>query len=98
MLIIWGLKTSVRLLGMVTVACSGCHNPAAHRLEERRRIVTLFFLPVLPLGRRNCLTCSYCGLISEVPADAVPGLLQHAHDRADAEPRPSRFSGTGDPE
>jgi hypothetical protein len=80
MLIIFGLKTAVRLLGVVTVTCRRCGNPAAHRLEERRRIVTLFFVPVLPLGRRTVITCTYCGLTSEVEPDHVPGLVAQAHD------------------
>jgi hypothetical protein len=47
------------MLGVVTVTCRRCGNPAAHRLEERRRVVTLFFVPILPLGRRTVITCTY---------------------------------------
>jgi hypothetical protein len=80
MLIIFGLKTTVRMLGIVTVTCRRCGNPAAHRLEERRRIVTLFFIPVIPLGRRTTITCTYCGTTSDVDAGELPNLLARTHD------------------
>jgi hypothetical protein len=80
MLIIFGFKTAVRMLGVVTVTCRRCGNPVAHRLEERRRVVTLFFVPILPLGRRTVITCTYCGVTSEVEADHVPVLVAQAHD------------------
>lgn len=80
MLIIFGLRTGVRLLGIVTVACRRCGNPAAHRLEERRRTITLFFIPVIPLGRRTVITCTYCGATDDVDPDQVPTLLAQAHE------------------
>lgn len=80
MLIIFGLRVAVRPLGIVTVACRRCGNPAAHRLEERRRTLTLFFVPVLPLGRRTVMTCTYCGTTSDVEPAHLPTLLAHARE------------------
>lgn len=82
MLIIFGLRTTRRLLGVVTIACRGCGNPAAHRLEQQRRVLTLFFVPLIPLGRRTTLiTCTFCARVSEVPADQVEGLVAQVHPR-----------------
>lgn len=80
MLIIVGVRTTLRLLGIVTVACRTCRNPAAHRLEERRRVLSLFFVPLIPIGRRTILTCTYCATTSELPDDQVTTLLAHAQD------------------
>lgn len=94
MLIIFGLRTGVRPLGVVTVTCPQCGNPVAHRLEERRRTLTIFFVPLIPLGRTTVLTCTYCALTSDVEPDEVPGLLAQAHDpQIPRRPRGSGRSG-----
>lgn len=103
MLIIFGLKSSVRPFGVVTITCRRCGNPAAHRLEERRRTITLFFVPVIPLGRRTVLTCTYCGLISDVEAAQMPALLAQAHDlilptRPPSTRRPDNLPGWQNPD
>lgn len=95
MLIIFGFTTRVRLLGIVTIACSRCGNPAAHRLEERRRVVTLFFIPVVPLGRRTVLTCTYCGLTSDVEPADVPSLMAQVHGPARARGTAPDLPGAG---
>jgi hypothetical protein len=101
MLIIFGLRTGVRMLGIVTVTCRRCGNPAAHRLEERRRVVTFFFVPVIPLGRTTVITCTYCGLTSDVEIDQVPGLLAQAYDPTvpgrSGDPRREGLPGGGRP-
>jgi hypothetical protein len=98
LLIIFGFRTAVRLLGIVTVSCRRCGNPAAHRLEERRRTFTVFFVPLIPLGRRSEITCTYCGLLSDVADEHVPALLTQAHDHSATPPRtgvrpPDAFPG-----
>lgn len=88
MLIIFGLRVAVRPLGIVTVTCRRCGNPAAHRLEERRRTLTFFFVPVLPLGRRSVMTCTYCGATSDVESAHLPTLLAQAHEVTLRTPHP----------
>jgi hypothetical protein len=83
-LIIWGLRSYARLLGIVTLTCGHCHNPAAHRLEEVVRRFTLFFVPLFPVGRKTLMTCTYCGMTSLLLPDQVQHLLTYAHDA----PRP----------
>jgi hypothetical protein len=74
--IIFGTRTTVRLLAMLNLVCARCGNPAAHRIEERRRKFTLFFLPIFPIGaRRTYGTCTYCGLVTELDAPTRDRLL-----------------------
>ena len=50
-IIVWGFKTYVRLLGILTVVCGHCGNPAAQRLEEAVRKFTFFWIPLFPVSR-----------------------------------------------
>jgi len=74
--IIFGTRTTVRLLAMLNLVCARCGNPSAHRIEERRRKFTLFFIPLFPIGARRTLgTCTYCGLVTELDAGTRDRLL-----------------------
>jgi hypothetical protein len=74
--IIFGTRTTVRLLAMLNLVCARCGNPAAHRIEERRRKFTLFFIPIFPIGsRRTYGTCTYCGLVTELDEGTRERLL-----------------------
>ena len=77
-IIVWGFKTYVRLLGILTVVCGHCGNPAAQRLEEAVRKFTFFWIPLFPVSRKHYLTCAYCGVSTQIPKEGVEGLLQHA--------------------
>jgi hypothetical protein len=87
-LIIWGFRTAVTFLGIVTLTCANCHNPAAHRVEELVRRFTLFWIPLFTTQRRTLITCTFCGARGEVPKDEVAGLLAYAHGAP--EPGPAR--------
>lgn len=60
-MIIFGFRTFVKVLATLTLVCQRCGNPAAHRLVQRSRWFTLFFVPVIPLGVRRYSTCTFCG-------------------------------------
>lgn len=75
-MIIFGARTTVRLLAILNFVCARCGNPSAHRLEEQIRKFTLFFIPLFPIGRRRTYgTCTYCGLVTEMDAPTRDRLL-----------------------
>ena len=78
MIIIWGFTTYARFLGILTVACGHCGNPAAQRFEQVVRKFTFFWIPLFPVSQRHYLTCTFCGASSRIPKDQVDDLLQHA--------------------
>jgi transcription elongation factor Elf1 len=78
-LIICGLRSYLELLGIVTLVCRVCDNPVAQRIEEQVRKVTLYFVPIFPIGRRTLMTCSYCGHVTELTAEDVAQILVHSH-------------------
>jgi hypothetical protein len=89
--IIFGTRTTVRLLAILNFVCGRCGNPSAHRIEERVRKFTLFFIPLFPIGARKTYgTCTYCGLITEIDKDTRERLLAQAEvgDQQQAQQQP----------
>ena len=75
MLIIWGFKTVAQVLGITTMVCGRCGNPAAHRVEKLVRKFTLFWIPLFPIRKQTVITCAFCGVTHEVPKGQVPQLM-----------------------
>jgi hypothetical protein len=65
-LIIFGFRSFVKTLAMLTLVCDHCHNPAAHRVVQRSRWFTLFFIPVVPISFSRFTTCTYCGTTRKI--------------------------------
>ncbi|NUS43272.1 MAG: zinc-ribbon domain-containing protein [Mycobacteriaceae bacterium] len=61
-MIVFGTRTYLYQLAMITLVCGRCHNPAAHALRKRVTKFTLFFIPLFPLSTRHQLQCTFCGL------------------------------------
>lgn len=57
-----GIVTSSRHCGQALRSCPMCGKEAFHSLESRNEWLTLFFLPVVPLGWGRSMTrCNLCG-------------------------------------
>lgn len=66
MIILFGLRSRVKLLATLSLACRNGH-VAAHRIARRTRWFTLFFVPVIPLSTKYNSVCIQCGLTLEIP-------------------------------
>jgi hypothetical protein len=84
LILIWGIKSYVRLLGIVTLVCGNCHNPAAQRVVQRIRKFTLFWIPLFPVKRQTLLTCTFCGTVTALTKDQAATLTSQMSS-ADAE-------------
>ncbi|HET8582183.1 MAG TPA: zinc-ribbon domain-containing protein [Jatrophihabitans sp.] len=60
-MIIWGFRSYVRVLAMLSLVCQRCGNPAAHRVLKHTRKFTLFFIPLFPISVKYSMTCTFCG-------------------------------------
>lgn len=49
MLLIWGLRTIFKKLGVGTFACPSCGADRPYTHKEARRWFTLFFIPIIPM-------------------------------------------------
>jgi hypothetical protein len=65
-LLIWGFRSYIRQLAIVTLVCSRCGNPAAHRVVQRVRKFTLFFIPLFPVSKTRTVTCTFCGATTKI--------------------------------
>jgi transcription elongation factor Elf1 len=84
MLLIWGFKSYLRQLAIVTLVCQSCGNPAAHRVVERTRKFTLFFIPLFPVSHKYILTCTFCGQATVITKDLADQYAVYS-----ASPQPS---------
>ena len=74
-MIIFGFRGFVKTLAMLTLVCDHCHNPAAHRLVQRSRWFTLFFIPVFPVSFSRFTVCAYCGATRKIGKQEAEQLL-----------------------
>ena len=71
MLIVFGIGSSVQLMTALSYACERCGNYGQHNVLRERRRLSLFFVPVLPLG-----TSIFLGRL----AGPAPGPADPARD------------------
>ena len=74
-MIIFGFRSFVKTLAMLTMVCGRCRNPAAHRLVQRSRWFTLFFIPVIPFSFTRYSTCTFCGATHKISKDDVQQMI-----------------------
>ena len=60
-MLIIGFGTTETLLSTHFYACETCGNHGAHELVRQARRFSLFFIPLLTVGRRYYDTCMVCG-------------------------------------
>lgn len=65
-MLIFGLGVSESLLATLFFVCETCGNTAAHQLVKRVRKLSLFFIPLIPVGTRYFDSCTACGRMLEV--------------------------------
>jgi hypothetical protein len=77
LLIISGLRVFYRTVGQGTFHCQRCGGDRGYRHRAGRRWFTLFFIPVVPLGRAGeHVRCAECGTRYRVGVLAVPTSAQ----------------------
>jgi hypothetical protein len=77
MLLIFGMRNRAHEHGpCVAATCPRCHNEVVLAYVVVTRWFTLFFLPVIPFGRRRVLVCPICSWQREVPAKLEPLALE----------------------
>jgi zinc-ribbon family len=77
-MIIFGFRSFVKTLAMLTMVCHRCSNPAAHRLVQRSRWFTLFFIPLIPVGFSRFTTCTFCGATYKVSKEDAQRMVAGA--------------------
>ncbi len=97
MLIIFGVRSFAKTLAMLTLGCRHCHSAAAHRLVQRSRWFTLFFIPLVPLGISRHTVCAFCGVAQKVSKADAEQLLRTGQYATTAVPVPSGAVASSQP-
>lgn len=58
-MIIWGTRSYIYQLAMITLLCGRCGNPSAHALRRRVMKFTLFFIPLFPISSKYSTQCTF---------------------------------------
>ena len=75
MLLIFGIRAVLDVMGTSTYTCERCGQHARHDVLRQRKKLSLFFIPIMTVGRTRYLDeCTSCGRalsISEADARAA---------------------------
>lgn len=75
MLLIFGVRAALVLLATPVYTCERCGHHGEHQVAKRVRRLTLFFIPVCPIGTARYVdTCAYCGrevMLSKLQAEGA---------------------------
>ena len=74
MMLIFGLRTVIHRIGVLTGVCRRCGNTAAQVLTRRVTRFSLFFVPLFPVRIRYGMQCALCGAAYEISKDEAAGL------------------------
>lgn len=77
-MVIFGVRTKVFVLGMVTLLCGRCGNHSAHAVHRSVTKFTLFFVPLFPVKTRYTAQCTFCGVTNRLSGDQARQLLPSA--------------------
>jgi hypothetical protein len=73
--LIFGLSTRDFLMATLVFVCERCHQQGAHQLLRRVRRISLFFIPLIPVGTRYLDVCTVCGRTIDVPREMAERAL-----------------------
>jgi hypothetical protein len=82
-----GLRSYVRTIAILTLACRQGH-VSAHRVVKLTRKFTVFFVPLFPVSHRYLSVCSQCGLQLPWDKESAEAAAQQAGLSASATPSP----------
>jgi len=61
-MLIWGFRWKTLSLGQIAYICSQCSRSTVHTAIVERGRLTIFFIPLIPIGSRYRIVCNLCGL------------------------------------
>jgi hypothetical protein len=70
-ILLFGMRTSVAVRATVWFVCHFCGFDAAQRVVERRRRLTLFWIPLFTVSRSSANVCTNCGREVELSREQV---------------------------
>lgn len=86
-MLIFGSRTSSRLMAAMILQCMLCHHTASQRLYKATTWFTFFFAPIFPFGHgKYTMHCSYCGSSTPLVRSEAERFIADAQGHVDAQP------------
>ena len=60
-IIIYGIRQKAKTIGQVIYSCAVCKGDTYHNAAVWKRWFTLYWIPIIPLGRTYIIECNCCG-------------------------------------
>ena len=74
-----GVRTKAKAIGQLDRTCAKCARVTVQTAVETRKWLTLFFIPVIPLGgATRVVRCNVCGLTLKAAGDLDTQLAAQA--------------------
>jgi hypothetical protein len=73
MFVFFGISTKDHIVADYQYSCTACYETAVYFGIIRKRVFTLMFIPLIPLGSQKLLVCQRCGnkrKASDFPQDS----------------------------
>ena len=73
-MIVYGFRTRNNVLGQTQYVCQRCQQNAFHSVVRTKRLITLFWIPLIPISKSTTARCNMCGFQEKVDnkqADAM---------------------------
>ncbi|QQQ80546.1 zinc-ribbon domain-containing protein [Saccharothrix sp. 6-C] len=80
-MVIFGFRTKVFVLTVLTLLCPRCGNQAAHPLHRSATKFTLFFIPLFPVRTKYTTQCTFCGVTNRLSKDEANRLHRGIPDQ-----------------
>lgn len=61
-MIIYGFRSRNKVMGQIESGCAKCQKPTMHTVVRTSRKMTLFFIPLIPVGKSTASRCNICGM------------------------------------
>jgi hypothetical protein len=81
-LILFGTRSYIHQLAILTLLCGRCGNPAAHTLKKRVTKFTLFFVPLFPISSKYTTQCTFCGAEQKLTKEQAEQLQVQSRTEA----------------
>jgi hypothetical protein len=60
MFILVGTRTTPQIMGQLAYPCARCGQHAWHQFVRTSQWFTIFFIPIIPMGKNTYATCGMC--------------------------------------
>jgi tetratricopeptide (TPR) repeat protein len=71
--IIFGTRNTNNVLGQTQFVCPQCRRQAYHTVVRSRQWFTLYFIPVIPMGKSTTARCNLCGFRGQISNEQADG-------------------------